>query len=202
MVCSLQCMASFFKQRNLGDHNGNNIPQPNQFRESTWSFISTIFESGWDQLDISGVTLFCDKVTLQLIKNKAPQLYSTNPNSTPIKKVSSLIPPCLTKDQLEKSKNYQTKQTAKGIIKPLLSKSFAQVTASVANILKLKKASPVLPDKKIIEIYNISVINFIWTITLGILDQFQRSNKGQATHQSFIQLQSPYSYHQRHQHEP
>ena len=165
-------MASFFKQRNLGDHNGNNIPQPNQFRESTWSFISTIFESGWDQLDISGVTLFCDKVTLQLIKNKAPQLYSTNLNSTPIKKVSPLIPSCLTKDQLEKSKNCQTEQTAKGIIKPLPSKSFAQVTASVANILKLKKAFPVLPDKKIIEIYNISVINFIWTITLGILDQF------------------------------
>jgi len=116
--------------------------------------------------------LFCDKVTLQLIKNKAPQLYSTNPNSTPIKKVSPLISPCLTKDQLEKSKNCQTEQTAKGIIKPLPSKSFAQVTASVANILKLKKAFPVLLDKKIIEIYNISVINFIWTITLGILDQF------------------------------
>jgi len=107
-------------------------------------------------LDILEAILFCDKVTLQLIKNKAPQLYSTNPNSTSIKKVPSLIPSCLTKDQLKKLKNCQTEQTTKGIIKPLPSKSFAQVIASVENILKLKKAFSVLPDKKIIKIHNMS----------------------------------------------
>ena len=49
-VCNMAC---FLKQHSLEGHDGNNIPQLELFGESTWDFISIIFESGWDQLHSS-----------------------------------------------------------------------------------------------------------------------------------------------------
>jgi len=40
-------------------------------------------------------------------------------------------------------------------------KSFAQVTASAANILKIKEAFPALLDKKIIKIHNVALNKLI-----------------------------------------
>jgi len=55
MACSLQQMASFLRQRSLKDCDGN-IPQLAPFGDATWTFISAIFESGWDKLYTSGKT--------------------------------------------------------------------------------------------------------------------------------------------------
>ena len=58
-----------------------------------------------------------------------------------------------TEKQLRKSKFWSTKKTKDNNSKTLV-KSFAQVTATAKNILKIKKAFPTLPKRKIIEIYN------------------------------------------------
>lgn len=156
MACSLQRMASFLRQRNLEDRDGNDIPQLALFGDSAWTFISAIFESGWDKLHTSGKTSFRDNVALQFGKNvnHSLDIRSKNPDSNPIRRVPPPIPPRPTKEQLEKSKNRQAGRIAKDTNRTNPTKSFAQVTALAANILKIKEAFPALPDKKIIEIHN------------------------------------------------
>jgi len=86
-------LSSFLKQRNLEGRDGNSIPQLDLFSESAWSFISAIFESGWDQLDTSEKSSFQEKVTSQLVKNKPPRPLPINYNSNSIKRQSLLVPP-------------------------------------------------------------------------------------------------------------
>ena len=63
MACLLQCIAYFLKQRSLEGRDGNNIPQLELFGKSAWVFISTIFESGWDQLHSSKNTIIHDNIS-------------------------------------------------------------------------------------------------------------------------------------------
>jgi len=149
-------MASFLWQQNLEDRDGNNIPQLALFGDSAWTFMSAMFESGWDRLLTSGNISFRDSVSLQFGRsaNTSPNTDPSNPDSHPVKRVPPPIPPRPSKEQLEKSRNRQTNRTAKDTSRTNPTKSFAQVTASAANILKIKEAFPALPDKKIIEIHN------------------------------------------------
>jgi len=91
---------------------------------------------------------------VQFVKNKPFCSLPTHANSNLIKKVSPPIPPHPTKEQLEKSKKHYAKRNHKDTPKPSLTKLFAQVMASVTNILKIKEAFPALPNKKIIEIHD------------------------------------------------
>jgi len=65
-------------------------------------------------------------------------------------KVSSPILPYLTRKQIEKSKIHS---------KPAPSLTYAQAVNLLVNILKIKKAFPILPNKKIIEIHNATFSN-------------------------------------------
>jgi len=157
MAYSLQQMACFLRQRNLEDCNGNNILQLKLFSESAWSFISAIFESDWDQLVSSNNASIRDNITLKFGKVNFPNRMQKEPlNVTMVKKVLPPIPPCPLKKVLEKSKMHQCILTSKGkdMLSPLL--SYAQATYQALNILKIKKAFPVLLDKKILEIHNMA----------------------------------------------
>ena len=136
-ACSLQRMVSFLRQRNLKGHNRNNISQLNHFGESVQSLVFTIFKLGQDLLNASRNTSFHDMVVSQFVESKASQINSNNPNSSSIKKVLPPILLCLTKNQLENTKNCQARRTPRGNTAFPSSKLFAQVTALVANILKI-----------------------------------------------------------------
>jgi len=65
-------MACFLKQRNLEGRNGNNIPQLESFGELAWTFISAIFESGWDQLLSSNDITIRDNIAANFGKINHP----------------------------------------------------------------------------------------------------------------------------------
>jgi len=88
IVCSLQYMAFLIKQRSLQDHNSNNISQLESFSEATWTFISAIFESGWDQLHISDNNSIWNNIALYFR------------NNIPIRKTPPSLLLCLCKGML------------------------------------------------------------------------------------------------------
>jgi len=67
-------------------------------------------------------------------------------------------------------------------------KSFAQVTASAVNILKIKEAFPALPDKKIIEIHNTALNK---PTTKG--KKIQATTKGPSKKQVIVPLHNKYT---------
>ena len=140
-------MAFFLRQQNLENCNGNDISQLVLFGDSAWIFISTMFESGWNRLLTSGNISFRDIISLQFVRtiNTSPNTNPSNPNSHPVKRIPPSIPPCSSKEQLKKSKNYQTNCITKDTNRTNSMKSFAQVTALAVNIFKIKEAFPTLP---------------------------------------------------------
>jgi len=110
-------MACFLKQQSLKGHNGNNIPQLELFGESAWEFISTIFESGWDQLHSSKNTTICDNISTHFgniqIRNKTAE-NNAYPKTATIRKTPPPIPSCPSKEQMESSKKHQETRSTKG----------------------------------------------------------------------------------------
>jgi len=50
IACSLQRIATFIKQRPLGNKDGLDIPQISDFGFAAWDLILAIYNSGWDKL--------------------------------------------------------------------------------------------------------------------------------------------------------
>jgi len=50
IACSLQRIATFIKQRPLGNKDGQDISQISRFSFAAWDLISSIYNSGWDKL--------------------------------------------------------------------------------------------------------------------------------------------------------
>ena len=130
--------------------------QLNSFGKSTWSFISAIFKSSWDKLYMSEKRSFQEKIFAQFTQIKPPHSQLANFNNL-VKRIPPPIPFHPTKNQLEKSKIHQAGRDHKKSSKNSLIKSFAQAIVLATNILKIKEAFPVLPDKKIIEIHNVAL---------------------------------------------
>jgi len=157
MACSLQRMACFLKQRSLEGHDGNNIPQLELFGESAWVFISTIFESGWDQLHLSKNTTIRDNISTHVGNMQTCNRTAENnayPKTAMTKKTPPPIPPHLSKEQMENSKKHQEAHSTKGKSSSYSPMSYAQATNTAASILKIKEAFPALPNKKILEIHD------------------------------------------------
>lgn len=151
IACSLQWMAYFLWQRNIEDHNGNNIRQLNPFGELAWNFISAIFEARWDQLITFDNISIRDNIASKFGKVKVPFVKDIALNDSAVKKVPPPIPPCLSKKELEKEKNcIKNALGKKKDSSPLI---YAQATLSASNILKIKEAFPALPNRKILEIH-------------------------------------------------
>ena len=138
IACSLQRMACSLRQRNIKDHNGNNIRQLDPFGDSAWNFISAIFEAGWDQLITSDDTSIRDNIASKFGKVKVPPIKGIALNDSAVKKIPSPIPPRLSKKELEKAKNCM--KNASGRRKDSSPLTYAQATLSASNILKIKEA--------------------------------------------------------------
>jgi len=159
MACSLQHMVCFLKQHSLERRNGNNIPQLELFGESAWDFISTIFESGWDQLHSSENTSIHNNISTYFGSIQTHDKATENnvyPKTSTVRKTPPPIPPCSSKEQMENSKKHQAVYTTKGKNSLDSSMSYTQATNAVANILKIKEAFPALPNKKIFEIHDVA----------------------------------------------
>jgi len=157
MACSLQRMACFLKQRSLEGRNNNNIPQLELFGKSAWVFISTIFESGWDQLHSSKNTTIRDNISTYVRNMQTHNRTAENntyPKTATTKKTLPPILPRLSKEQMENSKKRQEAHSTKGKSSSYSPMSYAQATNAAASTLKIKEAFPALPNKKILEIHN------------------------------------------------
>jgi len=150
VMCSLKRMACFLRQRNVKDRDTNSIRQLDPFGESTWDFISAIFESGWDTLITANKSFIRDNVTKEFGKSTKPSSSANTRHGAHITKVPPPIPPRPSKEILEKSKAHQQKISNKGKF-PL---SYAQIASNVTNALKIKEAFPALPNKKVLEMHN------------------------------------------------
>jgi len=147
IACSLQRIATFIKQRPLGDKNSQDIPQISEFGFAAWDLVSSIYSSGWDKLiaDNNSRT-FRQRVASQFIMKNIPTTEKRNKtNPANISRIPPPIPPRPSASVLAKSKHHKN------------IKSFAQATkGSTEDILKIKEAFPKLPTKKIIEMHNIA----------------------------------------------
>ena len=76
------------------------------------------------------------------------------PKTATTKKTLLPIPPHLSKEQMENSKKHQEACSTKGKSSSYSPMSYTQATNAMASILKIKKAFPALPNKKILEIYD------------------------------------------------
>jgi len=159
IACSLQRIATFIKQRPLGDSDGRDFPQISDFGMAAWDLISAIYNSGWDKLvadDNSRTFRQCVASQFNRLNptdsktNNIPHLANTpkSPHPANISKIPPPIPPRPSAIVLAKSKLARSK---------LNSKSFAQATkGNAVDILKVKEAFPKLAPSKIIEIHNIA----------------------------------------------
>ena len=150
IVCSLQRIATFIKQRPLGDRDGLDISQISDFGSAAWDLISAIYNSKWDKLVADNNS----RTFRQCVASQFNRVNPTNsktgnlPYPANISRISPLIPPRPSATVLVKSKLAKSK---------LGSKSFAQATkGSAKDILKVKEAFPKLAPSKIIEIHNIA----------------------------------------------
>jgi len=148
--CSLQCMAYFFRQRNLEGCNKNNINQLEPFGQSAWDFILAIFKSGWDTLTTANKSTIRGNIAKEFGKVTNLPSRENICYGTHISKVPPSIPPCPLKEILEKTKALQQNISTKGNSHI----SYAQAALYVINALKIKEAFPALPNRKVLEMHN------------------------------------------------
>jgi len=120
-------------------------------------FISAIFESGWDQLHSTKNTTIRDNISTHVGNMQTHNRTAENnayPKTATTKKTLLPIPPHLSKEQMENSKKHQEACSTKGKSSSYSPMSYTQATNAMASILKIKKAFPALPNKKILEIYD------------------------------------------------
>ena len=132
------------------------------FGKAAWSFISFIYESGWNSIPINDCNIsFRNTVTNKLTPKLAKPTIDRSSKGlkdkeAEIAKLSPLIPVHLPKKVLEKSKFFGKDNNSKKTANSNIRKSYAQATGSnVSEILKLKDNFPNLPIKKIEDIQRI-----------------------------------------------
>ena len=145
IACSFSRISIFINQRTLKDEN---IEIPSQIKpigQVAWELFETIASSGRSSLPTNNDMSLSDRIS-QLYSGQGNNTFSimTNPPSK-VKRIPPPIPPCPSKEVLEKSKHSQQKNEKK---------TFAQVTKNAENILRIKEAFPSLLSNKIIQIHN------------------------------------------------
>jgi len=150
--CSLIHIAQFIRQRDISERDGNLLSQLSSFGDTTFDFISAIHEAGWYKLNTLDNTPVGNK-----IKGHFSNQSSTNTEKTKnlVEKIPSHIPLHLTSKQIEESRKWLDQK--KNEKNPHTTKSYAQVSAQAADLLKLKDTFLALPNKKIMEIHNTSL---------------------------------------------
>jgi len=91
-VCSLQRIATFIKQRPLGNKDSLDIPQISNFGFAAWDLISAIYNSGWDKLAADNNSrTFCQCVVSQF--NRGNPADSKAGNISCLENISKIPPP-------------------------------------------------------------------------------------------------------------
>jgi len=147
ITCSLQCMACFLRQQNVKDQDANNIRQLDLFSESTWDFISAIFESGWDTLTTADKSSIRDNFANKFGKTTKPSSSANIRHGAHISKVPPLSYPTPPRKFWRNQRPINKKSPLKE--DPL----YAQIMSNVTNALKIKEAFPALPNKKVLEMH-------------------------------------------------
>jgi len=150
--CSLIHMAEFIRQRNITDHDGNKIPQIDSFGEAAFNFIIAIYEAGWDKLFMSDKNTLRRKIQLQF-SDLAPRDQNTGKRN-PVERIPPPISKRLPHKQVEEARKRLEQRKTKG---KNSAKSYAQASSPANDILKLRDAFLALPNKKIIEIHNVTL---------------------------------------------
>ena len=117
------------------------------------SFILAIFESGWDQLYLYDEIFIRDSVTSWFGQINKPKVKISTPKELSVKKIPPLVPSCLSKAQVEQANKWNENCKFKKRNNSTLPLPYAQATITISNILKIKKAFPALPHKKLIKIH-------------------------------------------------
>ena len=147
--CSLIRIAQFIRQRNISNRDGNTITQLSSFGDAALNFLLAVHEAGWNKLNTSDNTPIGHKIKEQF-GNHPPINKDKSKNS--IGNIPPRIPPRLAPKQIEEAKKRLIQRNnRKNSQNP---RSYAQVSSSANDILKLRDAFPALPNKKIIEIHN------------------------------------------------
>jgi len=129
IMCSLKRMACFLRQQNVKDQDANNIRQLDPFGKSAWDFVSAIFESGWDTLITANKSSIRDNFAKEFGETTKPSPSVNICHGAYITKVPPPIPPCPSKEILEKSKAHQQKISTEGK-SPL---PYTQIVSNVTN---------------------------------------------------------------------
>ena len=148
-------MTNYIKNKSIESNKVNNVPDLKSIEEATWSFISAIYESGWDLLIANKdnqsfrhkfLSKFAPKI--QEIKNKPK-----NNKSDKLASFIKLSPPILAKTPKEIKEILKFfKKSSQPTRKRDTMKSYVQVLFSSFNtkeILKIKETFPNLQAKKI-----------------------------------------------------
>ena len=145
---SLIRIAEFVKQRNTTNWDGNKITQIDSFGEAALTFIQAIHKAGWDKLNLANNISLRQNIQMQFVIAGPPS--NDKGKRSLVAKVPPPIPTRLPKKQIEEAKKHWEKRK----INNKSTKSFAQAASPASDILKLRDAFLVLPNKKIIEIHN------------------------------------------------
>jgi len=148
-------MTNYIKNKSIESNKVNNVPDLKSIGEATWSFISAIYESGWDLLIANKdnqsfrhkfLSKFAPKI--QEIKNKPK-----NNKSDKLASFIKLSPPILAKTPKEIKEILKFfKKSSQLTRKRDTMKSYVQVLFSLFNtkeILKIKEIFPNLQAEKI-----------------------------------------------------
>ena len=148
-------MTNYIKNKSIESNKVNNVPDLKSIGEATWSFISAIYESGWDLLIANKdnqsfrhkfLSKFAPKI--QEIKNKPK-----NNKSDKLASFIKLSPPILAKTPKEIKEILKFfKKSSQLTRKRDTMKSYVQVLFSSFNtkeILKIKEIFPNLQAEKI-----------------------------------------------------
>ena len=155
-------MTNYIRNKKVEKGRFNDVLGLKGFSEVVWSFISSIYKSGWDTFYSDKENRlfrqkFGGKFTLNISKN--------NPSANRVKykdkaaEIIKLPPPILvrlSKEVLEKSKFFKKGKNQVKTVKLNNKQSYAQaVNSKITDILKLKENNPNLPVKKIKNIHKI-----------------------------------------------
>ena len=159
---SLLYMTDFIRTRKVQQGKISDIAELQGFGEVAWSFISSIYEAGWDSISINNQNISFRNVVIVNLTSKALKStigMSSSKLKGKVAKIVKLSPPisvCSPKEILEKSQFFGKDNKSTKTVNTNVRKSYAQMTSfNISDILKLKENFPSLPVKKIEGIHRI-----------------------------------------------
>jgi len=149
-------MANYIRSKKVLKGKANNILELNGFSKAAWSFISSIYKSGWDFLYTNKENNSFRNRISNKFSSKVPKTNVSSSSNKSKDKAAEIIKLSSPKEVLEKYKFFGKEKKLMAIIKKNTYQLYAQAASiKVTNILKLKENYPNLPAEKIENIHRI-----------------------------------------------